>query len=572
MTVNRSLLLLILLLALGLRLWGLDNGLPHGQVTDESEGISASLRIASGAPPDYAYIRAGWDVLQWSALAPYYVALKLTHPGFSTATFEALYFTHRDYFILVVRVMTVLLTLVGVFLAYLTGRELTGSDAGGLLAALFMGIQPFAAYLAHYALSDNMGILGVTMTLTASVYMARRGTRWSYVLGGIGLTIAMLGHLQTVVVGIALALAHIIYWWRQPGRPISLLATRWLWALLAFVVSHLILDPYIILDTHAVLSDIGFIFSERFSTTNTLAERLLNIEANALLPFIPMRPYLALLALAGTVLAILRRNLESLILAVFLVLFSLSLIPAPGPRITFWLETTTPVAMLSAYAIWTWLQSERRRQRWIAISVGSIALVLALGECILIDSAMAAPNTRSVAYDYIIQHIPANSRILIGETFTFSVPLARNATSIRRMQTLTTLPPSYAYQLSHPGLFNQPEFDLYGTEYQPQITDHATWWNFVRVNDIEYVIENDFCHGPSRYDANSAIEFPVIDDQTRAELQLVQVFSPFRSESCEQSIENRTPLEKMDLLGWIRVGPVIRLYRVPSVQTIRFER
>ncbi|MBN1438485.1 MAG: glycosyltransferase family 39 protein [Anaerolineales bacterium] len=555
---------MILLLALGLRLWGLDNGLPHGQVTDESSGISASLRIASGAPPDYAYIRAGWDIMQWSALGPYYAALKLTNPGFSTADFEALYFTHREYFILVVRIMTVFLTLAGVFLAYLTGRELTGNDGGGLLAGLFMGVQPFAAYLAHYSLSDNMGLLGVTITLTASVYMARRGTRWSYILGGIGLTIAMLGHLQTVVVGIALVLAHIIYWWRQPGRPISFLATHWLWALLAFVVSHLILNPYIILDTDAVLSDIGFIFSERFSTTNTLAERIENIKANALLPLIPMRPYLALLSLAGTALAILRRRLEPLVLAVFLILFSFSMMPAPGPRITFWLATAFPVAILGAYAIWTWSQYERRKQRWIAVSVGSIALVLALGECLLIDSAMAAPNTRSAAYEYIIQHIPENSRILIGEPFTFSVPLARNATSIQRMQTLTTLPPSYAYRLSHPDLFHQPEYDLFGAEFQSQITDHATWWNFVRANDIEYVIENDYCQGSSRYGVDSVIEFPVIDDQTRTELQLVQVFSPFRSESCEQSIENRTPMEKMDLLGWIRVGPVIRLYRVPA--------
>ena len=571
MTVNRILLIMILLLALGLRLWGLDNGLPYGQVGDESEGISASLRIASGAPPDYAYIRAGWDVLQLSVLAPYYAALKLTHPGFSIADFEALYFTHRDNFILLMRVLAVLMTLAGVFLTYLAGRELTNSEAGGLLTALFMGLQPFAAYLAHYSLSDNMGLLGVTMTLTASVFIARRGTRWSYVLGGFGLTIAMLGHLQTVVVGIAPALAHIIYWWRKPGRPISLLATRWLWALLVFIVSHLLLNPYIILDTHAVISDIGFIFNQRFNTTTTLTDRLANIEANALLPFIPMRPYLALLALAGTVLAILRRNLESLILAVFLVLFSLSLMPAPGPRITFWLGTTTPVAMLSAYAIWTWFHSEQRKQRWIAVSAGSIALVLALGECILIDRAMAAPNTRSAAYDYIVQHIPANSRILIGETFAYSVPLARNETSIRRMQTLTTLPPSYAYKLSHPDLFNQPEFDLYGGEYQPLIMDHETWWDFVRVNNIEYVIENDYCQGPNRYDADNVIEFPVIDDQTRAELQLVQVFSPFRSDGCEQSIENRTPMEKMDLLGWIRVGPVICLYRVPSVQTIRYE-
>src|SRR5450755_1952299 len=54
-------LCLILAVALAFRLWGIGNGLPYAQVTDETEDMSASLRIASGGTPSYYYIRVAWN-------------------------------------------------------------------------------------------------------------------------------------------------------------------------------------------------------------------------------------------------------------------------------------------------------------------------------------------------------------------------------------------------------------------------------------------------------------------------------------------------------------------------------
>src|SRR5579859_6018613 len=126
------LLSLVLLLAIVLRVWGINNGLPFAQVTDETEDISASLRIASGGAPSYYYIRVGWNLTEWAVLGPYYFYFKITHPGFSTGDFERLYFTERGTFILLVRLLTVAITTFCVLLSYFAGKALTDSERGGL--------------------------------------------------------------------------------------------------------------------------------------------------------------------------------------------------------------------------------------------------------------------------------------------------------------------------------------------------------------------------------------------------------------------------------------------------------
>ena len=134
---------------------------------------------------------------------------------------------------------------------------------------------------------------------------------------------------------------------------------------------------------------------------------------------------------------------------------------------------------------------------------------------------------------------------------------------IASLTAVKPLPPSYAFQLSHPALAPQPQYDLFSSEHQSVISDYAHWWQFVRDQHIQYVIEADYCDGQSQFHSTSPLEFPVIDEQTRAQLQLLEAFSPFGSDTCEQVIESRTPMERLNVLGWERIGPIIRIYQVP---------
>lgn len=184
-------------------------------------------------------------------------------------------------------------------------------------------------------------------------------------------------------------------------------------------------------------------------------------------------------------------------------------------------------------------------------------------EIIWINRILAQAETRTLAYEYITENIPPDSNILIGSHFTYSVPLHRSQESIQRLAaTGAEIAPIYEFQLANPGYITGPFYNLFGPEYQQNIVDDATWWEFVRDHNIEFVVEADYCGGQARYDSPSQIEFPVITPPVRAELSLVEIFSPFQSDQCEQIIPDRTALENMMLHGWERVGPLIRIYRI----------
>src|SRR5437763_470731 len=55
---------LVFILALALRGWGIDNGLPYGQRPDESSDIAESLNLLRGQLPTYAYHRVAWPLTQ----------------------------------------------------------------------------------------------------------------------------------------------------------------------------------------------------------------------------------------------------------------------------------------------------------------------------------------------------------------------------------------------------------------------------------------------------------------------------------------------------------------------------
>src|SRR5258708_36159221 len=117
-----------------------------------------------------------------------------------------------------------------VALVYLIGRAITGSERGGLVTSLLMAIQPSAVYLSHVALSDNLAVLGVTLALLGSVYIIKSGKWWAYALGGLGVSLAMLGHLQSGTVVMAVLLAPGAVSDQKQCRPSRLSFSRWLWA------------------------------------------------------------------------------------------------------------------------------------------------------------------------------------------------------------------------------------------------------------------------------------------------------------------------------------------------------
>ena len=566
-------MVLLFCAALTLRLWAVDNGLPQVQVPDESGDIATSLQLLSGQSPEYAYHRVGWPVSQMLVHGLHFLLHRLQDPTFDVGNFRALYFTDRASFILSARVWLAALASLCAPLLYVLGWWISRSRVPAVLMALLITVHPAHVYLSHYALPDAFATLWIALALCGCIVLAQNGSRWSAALAGFSAAVAMLARLQTAPILATIALAVLIdLYYRRRWRDTIVLS---LICAGSFVVGSVMFNPIIVLDPAAIVADIQFIFDDRVagaSASGAAAQisRLQNMGNNLILPWQFVRPSLLLASIAASLLLLWRRRWAFLPLMLFCLAINLLVLSTFGPRITFWLPLVIPGIVLAGAGVAEAVQlmhHHRPALGWrMALLAAMLLLVLSLArESFVIDRVLAQPRTQQLAYEYIVQNVPADSRIVQGDPFIYTVPLQRNLNSLQRLEQSTTLAPSYQFQLAEPQTIVQPAYDLYTQEERSDIHSDQDFLEFLRRNQIGYVIETDYCQGQTTYDDASHITFPVITDAVRRQLRLLYVTSPFASDVCLQSIENRTHMEMMQLDDFERVGPIIRIYLTSSL-------
>jgi len=175
----------VLILALGLRLWGIGFGLPQRYHIDEPPYVLAALRLAAGdlyitypynSPNLFQFMLTGlyglWYIVGWIAGA-----------FRSPADFAALYQRDPSGFYLLARGLVAVLSTGTVALLYLLGRSLSGKLVG-LLAAGFLALAFGHAREAHYAVTDTLVTGLVVASLLGTVLYARSSRQRYLVLAG----------------------------------------------------------------------------------------------------------------------------------------------------------------------------------------------------------------------------------------------------------------------------------------------------------------------------------------------------------------------------------------------------
>ncbi len=555
--------------ALALRLWGIDAGMPRGQLPDETNDIATSLQIVKGEVPEYTYHRVAWPMFQIPLHGAHFLVKKLADFGYSLDRFEAEYFTRRQDFIMSARIYSAVWASLACVVVYGAGLLATKHPGGGLLSGGLLALHPAHVYLSHVALPDAFATLWVGLNLLGTLLILNSGSRWGYVLAGAAAAVAMLVRLQTAaLVILPVVAAHGIAWWRFSGRSRQFLMMRWLWAAGAFVAASVVFNPFIVLAPGRVWDDVQFIFDERYTGTNNWQpelqqfDPLSNIRANREQPVNFLRPYVLVLALLAAAVCVLRRETAGLAVVFAFGVIAFTLLPTTIPRITFWLPAVVVASLLVAIGLF-WAMSQRQAIIRVA-GIGLLAGVVALSgfESVTIDRVLARPTTQTLAYEYITHHVPPGAAVMQGNEFTYSVPLARNMASITRLAAHETLPPVYEYLSDHPDQITHPAYDIFGPEAIGQIRSDDDMLAFLDRFHIDYVVETDYCAGPIPYDQVASRSFPLVTAGVRDHLTLLYTASPFESDVCLQVIPDRTPLESMSLGDWQRTGPIIRVYRV----------
>ena len=231
----------VLLVALGLRLWGIHHGLPYAYNADENAHFLPRAIGMFGHqldpgyyvnPPAYTYVL--------------YALLSLLHGG-RLAVGDA-FATDPGTLWTLARATSAVLGTVAVGLLYLAGRRLAG-PAAGLLAAGLLAVAFLPVFYSHLALNDVPTLAPLCLALWGAAGVLRDGRDIDYAVAGIGLGLAAATKYTGGIVLLALLAAAVPHG-RAAVRGLALAGVA---ALVAFVAAN----PYAVIDPSAFLDGLS---------------------------------------------------------------------------------------------------------------------------------------------------------------------------------------------------------------------------------------------------------------------------------------------------------------------------
>ncbi len=239
-------LAVVLVGGLGLRVWGIAQGLPYAYNADEADHFVPravamfehhSLNPHYFAnPPAFTYL-LHYLFAVWYGGAGGVVHAFATHPG--------------DVYTLARAAAAVLGTL-ALWLLYLTSARLFGRGVG-LLAAAIEAVAFLPVFYAHLALNDAPTLAPVTLSLLGSAGVLCKGRVRDYLLAGVGLGLACATKYTAGIVLVPFAAAVAVRYLDGAAQRGSLEAGRRALGAIALtgvvaLAAFLIANPYAILD------------------------------------------------------------------------------------------------------------------------------------------------------------------------------------------------------------------------------------------------------------------------------------------------------------------------------------
>jgi hypothetical protein len=228
--------------ALGLRVWGIRQGLPYAYNSDENAHfVPRAVGIfALGWNPHYFANPPAFTYLLHVLFASWFggeAGLSRTFARDPTAVFT------------LARASAALLGTCAVWLLYAAGARLLGRSVA-LLAAALEAVAFLPVFYAHLALNDVPTLAPLTVSLLGAAGVLRSGRlRW-YVLAGLGLGVGCATKYTAGIVLLGLLAAGAARYHAEPhrgGRVLAGLLLAGAVALVGFVAAN----PYAVLDFHS---------------------------------------------------------------------------------------------------------------------------------------------------------------------------------------------------------------------------------------------------------------------------------------------------------------------------------
>jgi 4-amino-4-deoxy-L-arabinose transferase-like glycosyltransferase len=548
------------LLALFFRLWGIGFALPYDFTADEPHHIVQALKIGAGEGGPLLRIwhtvgKGGLDYLLFFEYGLLYVFWRITGEVRGPDDFAVRYLEDPTAFYLLGRLTIAILGTLTCLIIFWVGRRMFDARVG--LGAAFIGAT---AYF-HGAQSHFINVhVAMAFGLWAGLgcyleYERSARVRWAAASGFLIGAATALAYTAAIGLGLVL-LALISTAYKRSSRPKLVRATLALG--LSFGAAIALMSPDLILGIGKLLSNFGVLSgggpAAESGGLRESIDAVTILRTHDWMAYVdilakPVNVSLSVGALLGILIGVFRGDRWVRVLAVGVAVFVLIVSAADrSPAERYLLPITPALWLVCSYGVRT---VSRDKLVW---NLAGLAAVVALPLWNLIgqDYIWTLPDTRVVAKSWIETTVPPNTKILMdGMRFRFvqSPPLNPNDVALARRlagaeaSELTISERMLALYIEAQKSVAGPKYDLYSTVYGLEVDelDHYVDACF------DYIVTSSL--NENRYSSEAGrARFP----------KSARFYGNIKTDARFEQVYRVGPVP------WQRGGPTITVYRVAS--------
>lgn len=409
-------LVVALLGAAALRLYGIDHGLPYVYNPDEANIMARALSVAQGLDPDYYLYPSFFFYFLFVLMGGLFVAGRIVGVYENVASFQTRFFEDPTAFYVVGRLAGVALALATIALTYrLVSRQFGRTAAQA--ASIFIAVAYVHVRDAHYLKHDvPSGFLLVLSLWAIDRALSNQDLR-AYLVAGAALGLSFATHYYMIFLAPAFILCH---WVARRSEQFS----HVVYAGAVSAVTFFLLSPFVLLKLPTAVEHMRAnrqVVMDRsleggpvvFPSLGRYVE-FLTIQG---LGFI-----LCALVVAGFVIIAVRDRTKLALWGSFALIFFAFI------TYTFfagrYLNPILP-CLAAAAGVSVGFIGERFGKR-AAVVVGVLACLQPLYWSVHVDRLFAGKDTRTLAREWIVEHVPSGAVVALQ---SYSVPLPQSAKS-----------------------------------------------------------------------------------------------------------------------------------------------